>query len=73
MLSSTAVLCHVLQCSVECGQGIHVRQVICVNADEKPIPENMCAAAKPKTNKPCDMGSCSQTWYYSPWSSEVSV
>ncbi|KAK2168208.1 hypothetical protein LSH36_19g03030 [Paralvinella palmiformis] len=61
------------KCSSECGRGQRTRQVICVNADDQPIPENACTRTKPRASEVCDMGSCAKTWFYSEWSTECSA
>lgn len=61
------------QCSTECGRGQRTREVVCVNFDDKPIPENKCNGTKPKATDYCDMGSCAKTWFYTEWTEQCST
>ena len=60
------------QCSVDCGRGQRTREVVCVSAIERIIPENSCKTVKPLSSEICDMGSCAKAWFYTEWSQQVS-
>lgn len=60
-----------VQCSAECGRGQRTREVACLSADDRVVPENKCEGSRPKSMELCDMGSCAKTWFFSRWSDTV--
>lgn len=61
-----------LQCSSVCGKGERRRMVVCHSVDERNVTDDQCEGLKPLDIQICDMGSCAQGWFHSPWSRKVS-
>lgn len=62
------------KCSVECGQGVQTRNVLCGKFDKNGVTpaedESKCEASeKPENSKVCDTGKeCEGQWFTGPWS-----
>ncbi|XP_035385679.1 thrombospondin type-1 domain-containing protein 4 isoform X2 [Electrophorus electricus] len=62
------------QCPVPCGVGQQRREVVCVDALGDVVPDDDCNLhLRPAHRLNCDMGACSQSWFYSPWSDRCSA
>lgn len=60
------------QCSSVCGKGERRRLVVCHSVDDRNVTDDQCEGLKPLDIQICDMGSCAQGWFHSPWSRKVS-
>lgn len=64
------------RCSAECGNGVRVRQVVCLKKTQSTLSiardEECDIKQKPKTEEGCVSTACNARWYTSPWS-ECSV
>uniref|UniRef100_A0A8W8I7F3 PLAC domain-containing protein n=1 Tax=Magallana gigas TaxID=29159 RepID=A0A8W8I7F3_MAGGI len=56
------------QCSSVCGKGERRRLVVCHSVDDRNVTDDQCEGLKPLDIQICDMGSCAQGWFHSPWS-----
>lgn len=56
------------KCSSVCGKGERRRMVVCHSVDERNVTDDQCEGLKPLDIQICDMGSCAQGWFHSPWS-----
>lgn len=46
--------------------------VVCHSLDGQNVTDDQCQDLKPLDIQICDMGSCAQGWFHSPWSRKVS-
>ncbi|XP_078314081.1 thrombospondin type-1 domain-containing protein 4-like isoform X3 [Crassostrea virginica] len=56
------------KCSSICGKGERRRMVVCHSLDGQNVTDDQCQDLKPLDIQICDMGSCAQGWFHSPWS-----
>lgn len=47
--------------------------VVCHSLDGQNVTDDQCQDLKPLDIQICDMGSCAQGWFHSPWSRKVSA
>ncbi|KAK7116669.1 A disintegrin and metalloproteinase with thrombospondin motifs 9-like [Littorina saxatilis] len=55
------------ECSVQCGEGIRTRDVICVDQTGFDVSDDLCPGSKPTYEEACEMGPCGKGWYYTDW------
>ncbi|XP_067353222.1 thrombospondin type-1 domain-containing protein 4 isoform X1 [Channa argus] len=61
-------------CSVPCGLGQRIREVVCVsNQGDVEEDEECNMNLKPDTLQNCDMGACARSWFTSLWSQRCSA
>ncbi|XP_049328153.1 thrombospondin type-1 domain-containing protein 4 isoform X1 [Astyanax mexicanus] len=62
------------QCSVPCGVGQRSREVVCVdNLGDVASDEECNVPMRPQHLENCDMGTCTQSWFYTHWSDRCSA
>ncbi|XP_011298337.1 ADAMTS-like protein 4 isoform X3 [Fopius arisanus] len=57
-------------CSVQCGEGIAQRDVICIgnsSGESKILYESNCTSPRPHAEEACYMPPCTPEWYMSDW------
>jgi hypothetical protein len=61
---------HLLQCSTTCGTGVQQRKVVCRVGHGKIVPNELCIGSKkPRSQKKCGAGDCSEfMWRTGDWS-----
>lgn len=61
---------HLLQCSTTCGTGVQQRKVVCRLGHGKIVPNELCIGSKkPRSEKKCGSGDCSEfMWRTGDWS-----
>jgi hypothetical protein len=64
------------QCSVECGQGVTHRKLVCghvVSDTFKSLPDHACAhLPEPPRRAGCSEQACTAQWYTTDWSQVIS-
>ncbi|KAK2816998.1 hypothetical protein Q5P01_025189 [Channa striata] len=61
-------------CSVPCGLGQRIREVVCVsNQGDVEDDEECNMNLKPETLQNCDLGACARSWFTSLWSQRCSA
>ncbi|MFT5992314.1 MAG: cysteine-rich repeat protein [Flavobacteriales bacterium] len=56
------------ECSVECGDGVETRSVVCVGGAGEIVPDELCPNPRPETAQACNRGPCTGSWSASGWS-----
>lgn len=67
--TQVTVLCLLLQCSAECGDGIRTRSVVCMTNHVSSLPLEGCGNNRPSETTPCNNGPCAGKveWFAGGW------